>query len=151
DAHPADVAETGADDLDERSVARGAETVWHEGREPPVLALGCKVVGRSAYRHTRGQHVLPCPGIGALAIEADREIGSQGKRSAGPSELLVEQRLEPRVEGDPLGSLGGEARDGERRRMPMLGRPAPPPRSVMLGKGAEGRELVEPPPLLGPV
>ena len=148
---PPGVAEPGPHRLDERPVPGGAEPVRHERREPPVLPLEREVVGRRPHRDTLGQHVLPCPGVGALAVEADGEVGHQAKGPPGASQLLVEQPLEPGVKRDPLPLLGGEARDRGRRGMPVLGRPAPPPRPVTLGERAEDRELLEASALPGAV
>ncbi len=110
DAHPSRVAEPGPHRLDERPVPRGAEPVRHERRQTPVLPLEREVVGRRPHRDTLGQHVLPCPGVGALAVEADGEVGHQAERPPGASQLLVEQPLDPRVKRDPLPLLGGEPR-----------------------------------------
>ena len=151
DAHPPSVAEPGPHRLDERPVPGGAKPVRHEGRQAPVLPLEREVVRRRPHRDALGQHVLPRPGVGALAVEADGEVGHQAQGPPGASQLLVEQPLEPRVERDALPLLGGESGDRGRRGMPLLRRPALPPRAVTLGERAEDRELLEAPPLSGAV
>ena len=98
---PAGVPETGPHRLDERAVPGGAEPMRHERRQPPVLPLEREVVGRRPHRDALGQHVLPRPGVGALAVEADGEVGHQAKGPPGASQLLVEQPLEPGVKRDP--------------------------------------------------
>ena len=143
DAHPAGVTEPGPHRVDERPVPRGAEPVGHERRQSPVLPLEREVVGRRPHRDAPSQHVLPRPGVGALAIETDGQVGHQAKCPPGSSQLLVEQPLEPGVKSDPLPLLGGEARDGGGRGMPVLDWPAPPPRPVTLSERAEDRELLQ--------
>ena len=97
---PAGVPETGPHRLDERPVAGRAQPVRHERRQAPVLPVEREVVGRRPHRDALGQHVLPRPGVGALAVEADGEVGHQPERAPGPGQLLVEQPLEPGVERD---------------------------------------------------
>ena len=148
DAHPAGVAEPGPHRLDERPVPGGAEPVRHERRQPPVLPVEREVVGRRAHRDALGQHVLPRPGVGALAVEADGEVGHQAERPPGPSRAARRAATGPRRETRPAParSAAKRATAGDAG-MPVLGRPAPPPRPVTLGERAEGRELLEAPPL----
>ena len=71
DAEGAGVAEAGADRLDERAVARGAQLPRVERGQPPHLSLGVELVGRRTDGDARRKQVLPGPGVGATGGESD--------------------------------------------------------------------------------
>ena len=75
-----------------------------ERRQPPVLARAGEGVGRGADPDAVGEQVLQHPGVGAVGVDADGQVGEQGQRLAGRGELDVEQALQPRPEPDPVGA-----------------------------------------------
>ena len=105
--------------LGERLVAGRPQPPRDERWEAPVLAVGVELVGRRADPHAGGEQVLPQPGVGAVGSGADGEVvdepdAGRGGRRGGV--LAVAQPLQPGVEGDDVGVLGGEAGDGGGRR-----------------------------------
>ena len=74
--------------------------------------------------------------------DAELHAGLHGGGLSG-GELVVELPLQPAMEVDSLGVLGGECRDGRVRRMLQLLGPLVPVAAVLLGERTPGGEVVE--------
>ncbi len=150
DAQASGMAQRGADRLDERLVAGGAQLPGDERREAPVLAQGVELVGRRTHAHVEGEEVLPGPSVRPPGVEAHGEVLDHRQRRRR-RHLPVEQPLEPGVEPHPLAPVGGEMAHRRALGTPELLGPGRPPVAVDLGDGAEGGELLERRPFLGSV
>jgi hypothetical protein len=100
DPQAAGAGDRGADRLDERLVVGVAQPPGDQRRGAPVLALGVEGVRRGADADALGQHVLPGPGVGAAAGDADRQVLDDGHALGRRGELQVQRPLQPGVEGD---------------------------------------------------
>ena len=145
DAQAAGVPEAGADRLDERLVAGGAQPVRHERRQAPVLPARVELVWRRADADAVREHVLERPGVGAAGVEPDRQILHHRHRRRRARQLPIDLVLQPLVEADPLAQRPAAAARGDcrRRRVPEIGGPLTPAGAEPLGQRAERRELLE--------
>ncbi|VWB86830.1 hypothetical protein BSE24067_04149 [Burkholderia seminalis] len=136
DADAARVREGGAQQVDERREAVGAQRGGRPRRHAPRLAGRVEQVGRRAERHAAQQRRAVRPRVAARAIGADREIGDQPGRHARAARgvLRVAERarcapLQERVERDRVGVLVRERLDFRRSRRAPRRRPLPPVRA----------------------
>ena len=78
-----------------------------------VAGLSGEGIGRSPNRHAEGEAPLPGPGIEPISIEADRQVSDQERPGGGCcGQLLVDQPLDPLVEGDPVRAFGSSSGHG---------------------------------------
>ena len=103
DAQPTRMAEARAHGLDERPVAVGAQPPQVEGEQPPVLAAGVELVGRSPDRGAVGVDVAVGPRVGSVGVDADGEVVHERELARRDLELAVERPLHPRVEAHAFG------------------------------------------------
>ncbi len=163
---PDDVVDPDATRVPQHRVDHGAERLVARLDQPigaprwlrPVLAELVELVGRRPHRHPEGQHVLKRPRVRAVRVDADREVvhdaeGHARLQSGGlnAGQLVVQLPLQPPVEVDGRGVLGGERGDGRTCRVVQLDGPPVPVVAVLLGQRAPGGEVVEALPLPLPV
>ena len=136
------VAQRGADGLRERLVADRSQPPRNERRQPPVLAGEVELVGRRADADAGREDVAPHPRVGAVRVDADREIAEQRQLIAGARRV---------VRRAATGSTSGTARVSSCRGAKpldtrtigptMLRRPCAPTRAVLFGERAVDRVL----------
>ena len=125
DAQPTRVAEPGADGLDERLVAGGAQSPRVEREQSPVLAAGVELVGRGPDRDAVGVGTAVDPSVGSVGVDADGEVVHEAELARRELELAVERPLHPHVEAHAIGIERARARAARRRsRSPPGNRPA---------------------------
>ena len=150
DAHPTRVPQHRGHQRTERLVGRLRQPVGPPWRLRPVLTELIELVGWGTRRHSERQHVLQRPGVSAVGIDADGEVGHDAQRhprlhgrALRGAELLVDDELQPAVEVHLRLMLHGEAGHRLAARVLQLGGPLMPVRAVVFGQGAPGGEVVE--------
>jgi len=141
DAQRAGVLHVGTQDVDERLVADGAQVLWHEGRQTPILAKQIEFVGRGASAGAAvgdGKHGLPGPYLGAAGVGADGQILIQAD---GHAERLRPCRRRGQLgRSDPLqpgavihciGMYFGKRGDAGGSGIAIVFRPGRPPPGVL--------------------
>ncbi len=91
------------------------------------------------------ERVLERPAVGAIGIEADRQVLHHGQDGRCARELSIELVLHPLVEADPIGSrvIPGGATDRRGIGVPRTGPASSATRPESLGERAEDRVLPE--------
>ena len=114
---PPAVARRGPDRLDERLVAGRAQLPRDERRQAPVLAGGVELVGRRADAAARAPAGPASPGVGAVGVEADGEVGRPADAAAAGRGRAARSSChwQPGVEADAtaLGSRRSAATAGD--------------------------------------
>ena len=137
------VTERRAHRLHERLVPGGGEPVRDEWRQPPVLAADDVAIGGTPDARARREDVLPHPRVGAVGIDADRQVLHERDLRTRGAELTIDQPLEPRVECHAIRVLVGEAAHAVGVGSAMLDRPRLPLASMLFSKRAEDCVLVQ--------
>ena len=132
DAQPAVGGHRGADRLDERLVAGGAELPGDEGRQPPVLTGGVELVRRRADRDAVGEQVLPLPRVEPVGVDTDRQVLDEREAPGRLDELLLQEPLEPDVEPPPVLELGRRGAHRRGARVAQVLGPVAPAAAVLL-------------------
>ena len=137
------MTKAGADRLDERFVPGGAKLAWNEWRQTPVLPTRVEFVWRRADADPVSERVLERPPVGAIRIEANRQVLHHGKDGGGARQLTIELVLHPLVEADPIRRRLVPGRTANRGGigMPQVRRPCVPASAESLGERAEHRVL----------
>jgi len=148
DAQAAPLCHRRADQVRERSIAGVSQAPGDVGRQPPLLTIRREVVRGGAHTHVEGEEILLLPRVRPVGIDAHREVLDHAKAlDEHPSELIVEEQLQPGMKRDAVG-VGG-ACHCRAVGMPELAGPLRPSRTMHLREGAEPCPAVERGPVLG--
>ena len=82
---PAGVAHAGSDGPDERLVPAARSRHGMNGGRPQSWTERVELVGRCADAHVEGEDVLAVPGVGAVRVDADREVVRSSRRWPRPA------------------------------------------------------------------
>ncbi len=127
------------------------ELVGTPRRLRPVLPELVELVRRCARGDAEREHILQRPGVGPVRVDPDGEVVHDAELHARPhgrrlrrGQLVVELPLQPAVEIDGVGVLGGELGDrGACRVLRAASGQSMPIGAVLLGQRTPDREVVE--------
>ena len=134
----------GAQEIDERAVARGAQRARRVRRQAPVLSAWIELVGRRAARNPGGVGGLVAPHFGAAGVGAEREIDVHADRHAELVrvalhcvELRAREPLQVLMKLDAPRVFPGECLHRGRLRVAIFLRPALPAAAELFAQHLE--------------
>ncbi len=133
-----------------RLVGQFDQLIGAPRRLRPVLPQLVELVGWGTGADAERQNVLQCPRVRTVGVDAHGKVVDDAEghprldgRDLSSGQLVVELPLQPAMEVDQIGVLGGEGRNRLARRVPQLLRPPVPVVAVLVGQRAPRGEVVE--------